>query len=85
MTDLPGEPPASLADPPPDDAPPPWPEAPPDVAPPPVDLSPRPFQFTGSGSAYFRIWIVNLLLSLVTLGIYSAWAKVRKALPGSRS
>ena len=27
---------------------------------------------------YFRIWIVNLLLSLVTLGIYSAWAKVRR-------
>lgn len=46
--------------------------------PPPVDLSPRPFQFTGSGSEYFRIWIVNLLLSVVTLGIYSAWAKVRR-------
>ncbi|MEP7117159.1 MAG: YjgN family protein, partial [Acidobacteriota bacterium] len=27
---------------------------------------------------YFRIWIVNLLLSIVTLGIYSAWAKVRR-------
>lgn len=37
------------------------------------------FSFTGSGSEYFRIWIVNLLLTLVTLGIYSAWAKVRKA------
>jgi uncharacterized membrane protein YjgN (DUF898 family) len=36
------------------------------------------FEFTGSGSEYFRIWIVNLLLSIVTLGIYSAWAKVRK-------
>lgn len=35
-------------------------------------------QFTGDGSEYFRIWIVNLLLTLVTLGIYSAWAKVRK-------
>jgi len=34
--------------------------------------------FTGSGSEYFRIWIVNLLLSIVTLGIYSAWAKVRR-------
>lgn len=36
------------------------------------------FEFTGSGGEYFRIWIVNLLLSVLTLGIYSAWAKVRK-------
>lgn len=36
------------------------------------------FQFTGSGAEYFRIWIVNVLLSIVTLGIYSAWAKVRR-------
>ena len=35
-------------------------------------------QFTGSGSEYFRIWIVNLLLVLVTLGIYYPWAKVRR-------
>jgi uncharacterized membrane protein YjgN (DUF898 family) len=34
--------------------------------------------FTGSGSEYFRIWIVNLILSYLTLGIYSAWAKVRR-------
>ncbi|HET8871060.1 MAG TPA: YjgN family protein, partial [Aquabacterium sp.] len=38
----------------------------------------KPFSFTGSGSEYFRIWIVNLLLTLVTLGVYSAWAKVRR-------
>jgi uncharacterized membrane protein YjgN (DUF898 family) len=37
-----------------------------------------PLSFVGSGSEYFRIWIVNLLLSIVTLGIYSAWAKVRR-------
>jgi uncharacterized membrane protein YjgN (DUF898 family) len=36
------------------------------------------FYFTGLGGEYFRIWIVNLLLSVVTLGIYSAWAKVRR-------
>lgn len=36
------------------------------------------FTFTGSGREYFRIWIVNLLLTVVTLGIYSAWAKVRR-------
>lgn len=34
--------------------------------------------FTGEGKEYFRIWVVNLLLSLATLGIYSAWAKVRR-------
>ncbi len=33
--------------------------------------------FTGTGSEYFRIWIVNTLLTIVTFGIYSAWAKVR--------
>ncbi len=36
------------------------------------------FEFTGSGGEYFRIWIVNLLLTLLTLGIYGAWAKVRR-------
>ena len=35
-------------------------------------------EFTGTGAEYFRIWIVNLALTVVTLGIYSAWAKVRK-------
>ncbi len=34
--------------------------------------------FQGKTSEYFGIWIVNLLLSLVTFGIYSAWAKVRR-------
>lgn len=37
-----------------------------------------PIVFNGSGGEYFRIWIVNLLLTILTLGIYSAWAKVRK-------
>lgn len=36
------------------------------------------FSFHGAGGEYFRIWIVNLLLSILTLGIYSAWAKVRR-------
>ena len=41
---------------------------------------PRPLEirFTGSGSEYFRIWIVNLLLSIVTLSLYRPWAKVRR-------
>jgi uncharacterized membrane protein YjgN (DUF898 family) len=38
----------------------------------------HPFVFKGSGGEYFKIWIVNILLSIVTLGIYSAWAKVRR-------
>ena len=37
-----------------------------------------PVTFSGSGSEYFRIWIVNLLLTLVTLGLYFPWAKVRR-------
>ena len=36
------------------------------------------FGFTGDAGEYFRIWIVNLFLSIVTFGIYSPWAKVRK-------
>ncbi len=36
-----------------------------------------PIKFTGTGSEYFKIWIVNIFLTIVTLGIYSAWAKVR--------
>lgn len=33
--------------------------------------------FTGTAREYFGIWIVNLMLSIATLGIWSAWAKVR--------
>lgn len=35
------------------------------------------FEFNGDASEYFKIWIVNIALSILTLGIYSAWAKVR--------
>lgn len=37
-----------------------------------------PLSFTGQGSEYFKIWIVNLLFILVTCGIYYPWAKLRK-------
>lgn len=40
--------------------------------------APEQVRFTGSGGEYFGIWIVNLLLTIVTLGVYSAWAKVRR-------
>lgn len=36
-----------------------------------------PVHFSGKFKEFFGIWIVNLLLTVVTLGIYSAWAKVR--------
>lgn len=41
-------------------------------------IGPQRFEFTGTGSEYFRIWVVNLLLTIATLGAYSAWAKVRR-------
>jgi uncharacterized membrane protein YjgN (DUF898 family) len=44
----------------------------------PASRPPEPLQFTGTGAEYFGIWIVNLLLTIVSLGIYSAWAKVRR-------
>ena len=34
-------------------------------------------EFDGRAGEYFGIWFVNLILSILTLGIYSAWAKVR--------
>lgn len=34
-------------------------------------------RFTGRATEYFRIWIIGVALSLLTLGVYSAWAKVR--------
>jgi uncharacterized membrane protein YjgN (DUF898 family) len=37
-----------------------------------------PFEFRATASEYFGIWIVNLCLTVLTLGIYSAWAKVRR-------
>jgi uncharacterized membrane protein YjgN (DUF898 family) len=45
---------------------------------PPEQAHHLPIEFTGSGSEYFRLWAVNLLLTLVTLGIYYPWAKVRR-------
>ncbi|RYZ95608.1 MAG: DUF898 family protein, partial [Proteobacteria bacterium] len=31
-------------------------------------------EFRGQAGEFFRIWIVNTLLTILTLGIYSAWA-----------
>jgi uncharacterized membrane protein YjgN (DUF898 family) len=62
------------------------PAQPPPVEPPAPPLLPpeakpavsHPFVFHGEAREYFRIWIVNTLLTLLTLGLYAAWAKVRK-------
>lgn len=47
----------------------------PDARPPVQTL---PIRFTGSGSEYFRIWIVNLLLILVTFTLYWPFARARR-------
>lgn len=36
-------------------------------------------EFTGSGGEFFRVWIVNVLLSVVTLGFYTPFARRRTA------
>lgn len=48
-----------------------------------TDVSPTPpslkqLNFFGQPSEYFVIWMINLLFTLVTLGIYGPWAKVRR-------
>ena len=49
-------------------------------SPPPLPNQARtrvPVEFRGNTREWFGIWIVNLVLSIITIGIYSAWAKVR--------
>ena len=68
---------------------PPFEQSPPPPITPPVQVAalvkpppPLPqvlqFSFTGNARDYFGIWIVNTLLKIITLGVYTAWAKVRK-------
>lgn len=55
-----------------------WPDAEPAPhTPPPLPEARHRPVFSGSAGEYFGIWIVNVVLSILTLGIYSAWAKVR--------
>lgn len=37
----------------------------------------RPFVFSGSGKGYFPVWIVNVLLTIITAGLFLPWALVR--------
>ena len=48
------------------------------IAPAASDTRRLQLEFTADGNEYFRIWVVNVFLSVITLGIYSAWAKVRR-------
>lgn len=41
-------------------------------------LKPVDVNFIGNAGDYFRIWITNLILNLLTLGVYSPWAKIRE-------
>lgn len=43
----------------------------------PSDYRDHRAEFHGNAYEYFKIWIVNALLIIVTLGLYSPWAKVR--------
>ena len=45
----------------------------------PQGIDAHPLEFTGSGGEYFRVWIVNVLLTILTLGIYTPWARRRTA------
>lgn len=53
------------------------PQQQPAVAPSTPTVSTYPVTFTGTSQEFFRIWIVNLALSVVTLGFYIPWARVR--------
>ncbi len=41
------------------------------------DRGPQGFQFGGIGGELFKIYLVNVLLTMVTFGIYRFWAKVK--------
>jgi uncharacterized membrane protein YjgN (DUF898 family) len=44
----------------------------------PPALVAHPVVFHGRADEYFRIWIVNACLTLLTCGVFLAWAKVRQ-------
>lgn len=43
----------------------------------PATVTEYPVAFTGTADEYFRLWIVNVALTFVTLGLYLPWARVR--------
>lgn len=55
---------------------------PPSQAVPPLPPSNQPltwtFAFRGNATDYFKIWISNLFLTIITFSLYAPWAKVRR-------
>ncbi|HSV51073.1 MAG TPA: YjgN family protein [Burkholderiaceae bacterium] len=45
----------------------------------PPGIEAHALEFSGSGGEFFRVWIVNVLLSIVTLGFYTPFARRRTA------
>jgi uncharacterized membrane protein YjgN (DUF898 family) len=45
----------------------------------PQNIDAYSLEFTGRAGEYFRVWIVNVLLNIVTLGLYTPWARRRTA------
>ena len=43
----------------------------------PDDIQRHEVEFTGSGREYFRVWIVNVVLSVLTLGLFTPFARRR--------
>ncbi|ARU06261.1 hypothetical protein CCO03_17675 [Comamonas serinivorans] len=39
----------------------------------------HPLHFAGTGQAYFRVWLVNVVLTVVTLGFFTPYARRRTA------
>ena len=42
-------------------------------------INAHPIVYTGTGGEYFRVWVVNVLLTIVTLSLYTPWARRRTA------
>ena len=44
---------------------------------PPPSTDPLGFTFTGTWLGYYRVWITGALFTVLTLGLYAPWARVR--------
>ena len=49
------------------------------MPPAPRQIDAYPLEFSGRGGEYFRVWVVNLLLTVLTLGFYTPFARRRTA------
>jgi uncharacterized membrane protein YjgN (DUF898 family) len=38
----------------------------------------RPFSFQGDGKSYFGIWLINAVLTALTMGLYYPWARANR-------